>query len=113
MRIGTDLSIQECRAEGYMVMDYPVHAFRKNPTSTICRFTVSKPDYIRLGYVGEKIIYIDEEFDYADLWEMYETYKDEIDSFVGFTRKKSKTPSPYDLLSLASDIDAYCGISTQ
>lgn len=110
MRIGIDVSIQECRASGYMVMDYPVHNFRKNPCSTDCRFTNSLPDYVRDGHIGEKIICTDIMLNYEDLWEMYKENKESIDSFVGFKREKSYEPEPYDLLSLASDLDAYCGL---
>lgn len=47
MRIGMDVSIQTCRDEGYIVMDYPVHAFNKEPFTTDCLFTISIPLWVR------------------------------------------------------------------
>ncbi len=113
MRIGMDVSIQTCRAEGYMVMDYPVYAFKKDPLNTECIFTNSLPEYSREGYIGEKIIIVEEHYTYNDLFEMYLERKEDIDSFVGFKREKLDNPTPYDLLHLASDLDSYCGISTE
>jgi hypothetical protein len=110
MRIGTDVSIQTCRAEGYMVIDYPVHAFRKDPLYTDCRFTDSYPDYARLHYVGEPIIRTDIKLNYKDLWEKYIDNKKGIDSMIGDAHWFKEVPEPYDLLLLASDINSYCGL---
>jgi hypothetical protein len=106
MRIGTDVSIGTCRAEGYMVMDYPVHAFRRDPQNTECRFTRSIPEWARK--VTDPIIEIDTELNYKDLYEMYKERKSGIDSFIGGEHEWLKTPEPYDLLQLASDLDNYC-----
>ncbi len=110
MRIGQDVSIQVCRCEGYMVMDYPVHAFKKNPTTTDCRFTKSLPDYARIVGVGEKIIHLDVCLCWDELIEMYKVDQEGIDSFVGDTYTHIVTPKPFDLLNLAADIDAYSGL---
>lgn len=110
MRIGEDVSIQTCRDEGYMVMDYPVHKFKRDPTFVDCRFTKSLPDYVREGEVGQPMMVIDVWLNYEDLWEMYLEHKASIDSMIGGSHPKKDEPDPYDLLSLASDIDSYCGL---
>jgi len=110
MRIGQDVSIQVCRDEGYMVMDYPVHELRKEPHETDCRFTKSWPDYAREEVIGKKIIYLDVYLNWDDLWEMYQEHKEGIDSFVGDSYNYDDCVEPYKLLNLASDIDAYCGL---
>lgn len=110
MRIGMDVSIECCRAEGYMVMDYPVHAFKASPTTVDCRFTRSIPEYARDGFIGEKIIMVDIMLNWEDLFETYLEHKSGIDSMIGGSYKKTDTPEPYMLLNLASDIDMYCGI---
>ena len=111
MRIGEDVVIQECRDQGYIVMDYPVRKFKRNPTTTDCRFTVSFPDYMQDGFVGEKILYIDELLNWEDLWVMYLENKEGIDSMIYQPYKKADKPNPYILLSLASDIHGYCGLA--
>ena len=110
MRIGEDVSIQTCRDEGYMVMDYPVYKLRDNPYNTDCRFTRSLPEYVRESIPGTKIIYLDVYLNWDDLWEMYQENKEGIDSFIGseYTYEDAKYPNM--LLRIASDIDAYCGL---
>ena len=110
MRIGMDVSIEVCRDEGYMVMDYPVHKFKKDPTTTDCRFTTSWPDYLRDGRVGEKVILLDMWLNWEDLWEMYIDSQKGIDSMIGGNHKETDSPEPFDLLNLASDLNAYCGM---
>jgi hypothetical protein len=110
MRIGTDVSIQTCRAEGYMVMDYRVRDFKKAPTTTDCRLTRSIPDYCRFGYIGEKIIRLDIMLNYNDLFELYKDNKNGIDSLIGGEYIRTETPKPFELLHLAQDIDMYCGL---
>lgn len=113
MRIGTDISIQTCRDEGYMVMDYSVQDFHKDPIQTDCLFTKSLPVYIReemAWKVGDPIITTHVWFCWIDLYERYLEHKDGIDSYVGFDYSDIKRPTPHDVLNLASDIDSYCGL---
>lgn len=113
MRIGMDVSIQTCRDEGYLVMDYPVHAFRRDPIKTECRFTKSLPLWIRedVGWTpGQPMIVLDVHYNWEDLYEIYKDNKEGIDSFTGYDYSDIKVPTPRDLLDLASDIDSYCGI---
>lgn len=113
MRIGEDVSIQECRDQGYLVMDYPAYKFKKNPTTTYCRFTDSWPHWYReeRGYgVGDPIIRFDMEYNWEDLWEIYQDYKKGIDSMIGGSHKYTLNPEPHEVLNLASDINSYCGL---
>jgi len=113
MRIGTDVSIQTCRDEGYMVMDYKVKEFKKDPFTTDCRFTKSIPDYIRedTGWTpGTSMLDIDMYLNWNDLWEIYMDNKSGIDLFIGGRYDDIKIPEPHDVLNLASDIDMYCGL---
>jgi len=113
MKLGIDINIQTCRDEGYMVMEYNVLEFNKNPRTTDCRFTTSLPVEIRkeMGWsVGKPIIDRDCLFDYECLYERYMENKEGIDSFIGDEHPYFEHPDPRDLLFLASDIDAYCGL---
>lgn len=113
MRIGMDVSIQVCRDEGYMVMDYPVYAFRKEPQNTDCRFTKSIPEYAREEwFVGETILCVDQTLNYNELWEMYQDNLNGINSFIGGFHVWKENPTPDNLLILASDIDSWCGLET-
>jgi len=110
MRIGQDVSIQVCRDEGYMVMDYPVYKLRKDPIETDCRFTRSLPEYVRESIPGTKIIYIDTYLNWNDLWKMYQENKKGIDSMIGESYRYNDCEEPYKILNLAMDIDMYCGL---
>jgi len=116
MRIGTDVSIKECRDSGYTVMDFKVKGLypdgRKNgiDINYPARFTVSMPLYARRGYIGEKIIYIDVLLSWADLWEVYTENKKSIDSMIG-GKHENNNIGEYELLNLASDIDSYMGLN--
>jgi ribosomal protein S17 len=114
MRIGEDVSIQECRNEGYMVMDYPVKRFNMYPKHTACRFTKSMPLYIREESIewciGKTMMTVDVWLDWEDLYEMYKRYEEEIKDFSGYDFSCISIPQPVDLLNLASAIDNYCGL---
>ena len=110
MRIGQDVSIQVCRDEGYMVMDYPVWDFKKRPYTTDCRFTKSLPNYCRDNVPGEKMIYLDMYLNWDDLWEIYQENQAGIDSMIGDSYDYHDGVNPHIVLNLASDIDSYCGL---
>ncbi len=113
MRIGQDVSIQTCRDEGYMVMDYPVYKFKANPRTTDCRFTRSLPFYIRQEMcmqVTESIIHLDAYLSWGELMEMYQQHKEGVDSMIGGTYQYIDDPEPYQVLNLAADLDMYCGL---
>ena len=120
MRIGQDVSIQECRDEGYMVMDYHVFKFKRDPKNAICHFTKSYPLYIRQKLcmpVTEGVMILKEDYSWNDLMELYLQHQQGVDegmgAIVGCTYADVELPEPYQVLNLASDLDSYCGINTQ
>ena len=114
MRIGTDVSIEVCRAEGYIVMDYSFTEYKTDPQAVLFRFTKSYPDHIRetMGWrVGDPIIIMDVSFTWDDLWEIYIENKGGIDSMIGGGHHLNLPDiRPREVLNLASNIDAYCGL---
>ena len=113
MKIGTDISIQVCRDEGYLVADVDKRAFNKAPTTTDLDFSWSIPAYVRqeMGWkVGDSIIDGTACLNYTDLFELYEGDKTGIDSFTGDKHEWTDTPDVYDVLHLASDIQGYKGL---
>ena len=120
MKIGTDVSLETCRAEGYMVIEFAVRELypngRKNGIDKDClvNCTKSYPDYIRKeqGWgVGDPVIMLDVDYSWNDLMELYLKHKKGIDSLIGASYDvETIEPTEYDILNLASDIDAYCGL---
>lgn len=117
MKIGTDISLAECRKEGYMVIEFRVKELypngRKNGIDKDhpVNCTKSLPEHCRYGYVGEQIIYMDVDWSWNDLVELYLRHREGIDSMIGSTYDvENMNPTEYDILHLASDIDMYCGI---
>jgi hypothetical protein len=115
MKIGTDISIQECRDEGYCVIEFAVKELypngRKNGIDKehCVNFTKSLPAYMR--GVGEQQIYLDVDYSWNDLVEIYLKHRDSIDSMIGDTWYiETLKPNEYDILHLGSDIDSYCGL---
>ena len=108
MRIGEDSDIKDCRDMGYLVMDYKVRDFKKDPLNTEVTLSKSLPLYIREGDpIGEQYIswlY----FSWLDLIEIVDEHPEVLD-FSDITYE-SLEPTPYNLLSLASEIDSYCGL---
>ena len=122
MKIGTDVSLQTCRDEGYMVIEFSVRELypngRKNGIDKDCpvNCTKSYPDYIRkeMGWsVGDSMMMLDEDYSWNDLLEIYLRHKDGIDSMIGASYDvENIEPTEWDILNLASDIDSYCGLET-
>ena len=117
MRIGQDVSIQTCWDEGYMVMDYPVYKFRKDPKNVLCTFTKSYPLYVRRQLcwsVTKCIIYLDMDYSWNDLYDIYKQHEEGVNNMigavVGCTYADIELPELYQVLNLASDLDMYCGI---
>jgi hypothetical protein len=120
MKIGTDVSLQTCRDEGYMVIEFAVRELypngRKNGIDKehCVNFTKSYPDYIRkeMGWSpGDSMILLDVDYSWNDLIEIYQKHKKGIDSMIGASYDvENIEPTEYDILNLGSDIDAYCGL---
>ena len=110
MEIGTDISIQTCRDEGYTTMTYDGR--EKFTSESDCTFYLTLPKYIRdeIGFkVTSKIKHIVGFFNYTDLWEFYTENKKEFDLFAGTVSEFTETPTPYDCLYLADTMNSYNG----
>ncbi|CAB4185660.1 hypothetical protein UFOVP1492_17 [uncultured Caudovirales phage] len=109
-RIGTDISLEVCRAEGYMTM--MIASNEKEPLDsdkfyefgkTLTNYASDTPGLFNKYYNGSHSA--------NTLWEMYQKEKEGIDEFVGQERYGDR-PFPtdvYDLLNLASDVESYMG----
>ena len=111
MRIGEDVSIQECRDSGYWVMDYSVAAWKDDARTCLVSLTRSYPLYIReeMGWsVGDPMIAETVVISWEDVWDIYVDHKKEIDSFIG--GQFFDYPTPHELLFVASAVSSYCGL---
>lgn len=112
MRIGTDLSLKVCSEEGYLMMDYKKRELitkGKLNADVKVRFMSHVPPYVEKRYVGESItLMTDVELSANDVWEKYLQHKESVDSCCGLSHEFPTCE--YSLLSLASDVDGYCGL---
>ena len=109
--LGTDVHIETCIAESYMMMEYDEgKAFDPNADYLLIR---TYPEYIR---ENDPNITLDDRIvncyrTLGDLLELYANNKEGIDSFIGGSHTTDISQYDYaDFLHLASDIDAYCGL---
>jgi len=117
MRIGTDISLQTCREQGYLMMDFKKRElFTGGKINEDCfvQFLAHTPDYIlRKMYgtenpVGEKRIMLDVYHSVESLWELYTENKEGIDGCSGMSH--DKPTCEHLMLNLACDINSYCGL---
>ena len=112
MRIGTDLSLKVCSEEGYLMMDFKKRELvtkGKLNADVNVHFLAHLPPYIEERYVGQPITLItDVHLSANDIWEKYIAHKESIDETCGLSHEFPTCP--HSLLSLASDVDAYCGL---
>lgn len=117
MKIGTDMSLKTCWEEGYMIMDFKVKELFPNGRKN----ALDKDAYARFyrsdGHMLENwciVKMLDTHYSYSDLLELYQSHKEGVDSFCGYTpdnpRPNIDNPREYDMLNLASDLDAWCGL---
>jgi hypothetical protein len=115
MKTGTDVSISECRASGYPVVE---HTGKFNPDKSY-PLTISFPPHWTdggkpmVGVPRSELYATDGLYSYRELWEIFESKGDGIKEFCDF--KSCPHPPPdeanfYDLASLAGTIDKYCGL---
>lgn len=117
MRIGTDASMSICKTDGYMIMDYKVRELMPkgvlNPDCSV-RFIKHIPDYIKEEInwcIGMPAFTTDATVSANDVWELYLSHKEGIDSMCGFEGDREFPKDPYDLLSIADEVDSYCGLN--
>ena len=107
--IGTDVNLDTCKEEGYMMMKYDGRKPFKPDTSVIIfRYF---PEYIRqemgIKGAGDKMW---TRLDTLDVWEVYQSHKAGIDSFAGQAGGFEYPTDWYELLYLADTVDSYCGL---
>jgi hypothetical protein len=106
--IGTDVSLEVCRNEGYTMIQFD--ARKKFNSKSGYRVFAHLPKYAREGYVGEKTIMYDTETTFEEMKEHYLENKDGFNSFSETNiHVDFDNPSHYDFLNLASDLMAYGG----
>jgi len=115
MKIGTDISIKECRDVGYLVMEFKVKELfpdgKNKPLDPdcLCHFTRSFPLYMRDPFAGKEGYYVVNVGLTANIvWESYQDAKQGIDKFTG--ESFSFPTTEYELLHLADSVDTYCGL---
>jgi len=114
MRIGTDVSLKECSNEGYLMMDFKKRELitkgKLNPDVNV-HFLAHVPPYVNERYVGETIgLHTDAKMSANDVWELYMEHQKSVDETCGMEPREFPT-CEYSLLSLASDVNAYCGLN--
>ena len=116
MKIGTDISIAECRVSGYMVMDFKKSDLIKNgrlDKDCSCELTVSNPeewtDSGRANPAKKGQLYVlNEDYSFNDLLKIIkdEGMKKSIASICDWEncQPELENPTERDMLNLASDI---------
>lgn len=126
MKIGTDMNLRTCYAEGYLMMEFkkrelfPKHLKGKMDKDCWVNFTATGADYThtengypkRPGSCRADLLFIDVGLTFNILMEMYEPRKEAINQFSGITHEERglDNPNEYTFLWLASDVNAYCGL---
>jgi hypothetical protein len=117
MKIGTDVSIQECRRSGYMVIDFPKGLIKDGvlDKDREVELSISFPEAWHDS--GTPMIGTD-----LSLWSLRENYSwNDLIEFINYSDRREMVasccdwehcqpemdnPNEYDLLHLASDISA-------
>ena len=130
VKIGTDVSLEVCRSEGYMVAEYKISELIKDgklDKDCCIRLTRSNPSAwydngrVKINTTLD-IYHLDEWLSYNDVLVAYLSDRDAIDRFMGnipnkyndFTYYDYTTINPtiHDLLWLATCVDDYHGLAT-
>lgn len=127
MKIGTDVSLRECMASGYLMMEFkkrelfPKHLKGKMDTDCYVTFsaTMAHISHTGNGYIKEpgtpayKLYSLyDCGHTFETLMEIYNDHKDGINQMCGMSHEEREldNPNEYTFLHLASDVNAYCGL---
>lgn len=106
--IGTDVSLDVCVNEGYLMM-----INTKVTPDSYLHFFAFLPDYILAeNKAAEHTLMTDTEMSLSYLLEKYNVHKKAIDSFAdcNYSLNAKKYKTAYDVLSLADVVNAYCGL---
>ena len=100
--IGTDVSLDVCKGEGYMMMN----------TLGDKKLDVDKSYPVFSYWPGTDTLDVDTTYSWKDALEKYERHKTGIDRFADDMpeRMKTKDPSFNDLLQATDTISHYCGL---
>ena len=119
MKIGIDISIVECRRNGYPVIEFKKRELIKNgilQKDCYVNVTISNPeewyDNGKVKFNGEFNHFMtDCNVTWNDVLEQYNDDKKSIDSFAETEKNIDfQNPNEYDLLHLISDVSNYKGI---
>lgn len=101
MIIGTDVSLDECRKEGYLMLEYDGR--KKFDRTKDYRVFAYYPEY-----AGEKGLMIDGYVQFDDLYKTYIEHKKVVDKFCGLDLYLNfKNPTYHDLLNLTDCLTTY------
>lgn len=114
MIIGTDLSLQECKDEGYTMMKYDDRKpFDPDEAYEFFQYVpkyMSKED----GFGNERVLRFKVTLSFNDIKELYLENKKGIDSFADTNLHVNfESPDFHDALTLADEVDAYGGYLTE
>lgn len=110
MKIGTDCSLEVCKAEGYLIAEFTKGKLlprgKFNPDCSV-NFYRYYPEYLEEeGITGKQAEFY---MTANEIWEIYESKQAEINSYIG---EEIKFPTnEYELLNLADSVDSYLGLS--
>lgn len=103
--IGLDVSLDVCKSEGYLMMQYD--ARKKFNPETEYRIFAYYPEYLRYG---DELI-VDTTANFNSLVELYKKHEKGINSSCETDKNVNfEHPSYYDFLNLASDINFYTSL---
>jgi hypothetical protein len=114
-KIGTDASIQTCRAEGYVIVNYPSKKDLKGiDKEQYFDIEQSNPRRWESGHLnqgdGEKL-FVDDSKSFNDLVEILNADYEGVSSFADYKNcpPELENPTIIDFLHLASDLVNYYG----
>jgi hypothetical protein len=130
MKIGTDVSIAECRDSGYMVIEFKKRELIKKGVLQKDVYVECSQSFVadnrwqngrpscQYGYPfsrHELYSVIDVCHSWESIMEFFEKYEKEIMSMCGATSREDycinfDNPTEYDLLHLISDVNCYMGL---
>ena len=104
MLVGTDVSIEICKNEGYLYVNFNTKEFKKEKEYRVMRkFPIW--DELKGQYHTDVFI------SWNDVLEMYLDDKQSIDNFAEtFNHVNFENPTIYDFVNLCSDVSSYKGL---
>lgn len=119
MLLGMDVSIQECRASGYVVVDIKHRTETSRcPKDLEFRITLSNPSfwpggYAKPGATPDQLYIYDIDLSFNELSKRFQQGGEQIKSFCDFENCpiELKCPLMCDFVQLASVVSGYSGLS--